>query len=285
MIYLFPILAALSWGFSQIFQRMVLKKRNIETQKFQCLTFFWAIILMIPLLFFFWKLSPEALELRNLSIFFLLVIFAVFANLLIFKALKKEEVSFLEPAFLIEPLFVILIAILFGSFIRPDLFEINLRIIVPAIVSGIAILLANIKKDHLKLNKWFFTALLGSFFFAIELVLSKLILEYYSSLNFYFFRSIFIFLITFLIFKPKLQEVNFKTHTSIIGISFLWICYRVLVYYGYQVLGVFSTALMTMLAPVFVYIFANLILKEKLNWKNILASIIIVVSIIYAIFL
>jgi len=37
-----------------------------------------------------------------------------------------------------------------------------------------------------------------------------------------------------------------------------------------------------MLGPVFIYLFAWKFLKEKLNWKNLVAAIIILFSILYA---
>ncbi|MBD3247341.1 EamA family transporter [Candidatus Pacearchaeota archaeon] len=56
-----------------------------------------------------------------------------------------------------------------------------------------------------------------------------------------------------------------------------------IVYYGYLTLGVVFTTLIIMLGPVFVYIFAKIILKEKLQKRNIIAAAVIVVCVIYAI--
>jgi drug/metabolite transporter (DMT)-like permease len=47
---------------------------------------------------------------------------------------------------------------------------------------------------------------------------------------------------------------------------------------------VIFTTLIFLLTPVFIYIFSRIYLNEKLNWRNILASIIIVLCVLYALF-
>ena len=58
--------------------------------------------------------------------------------------------------------------------------------------------------------------------------------------------------------------------------------YRIIVYYGYLTLGFIFTTLMIMLGPIFVYTFARIFLKEKLTWRNIIASAIIIACVLYA---
>ncbi|MFA6269561.1 MAG: hypothetical protein WC652_07115 [archaeon] len=58
--------------------------------------------------------------------------------------------------------------------------------------------------------------------------------------------------------------------------------YRLAVYFGYLKYGIIFTTLITMLAPIVVYLFACKFLKEKLNWKNVLSSAIIVACIVYS---
>ena len=67
-------------------------------------------------------------------------------------------------------------------------------------------------------DKYIIAALLGSLFFAFELVISKQILPYYSSITFYFLRCLLMFLITLIIFKPKTKiKNNTKILTLIAG--------------------------------------------------------------------
>ncbi len=276
----FPLVGAIALASLTIMEKIVLRKRKIKITLFQTATFFAAVLVMLPFLYFFWKLEPQALNPVNILIFLGIILVSVFANIFSFFALKGEKVSNLEPALIMEPLFTILLAILF-SFFAAELYQRNLQVIIPAIIAGLALVISHIKKEHIHFNKYFLAAIAGSFLFALELVMSKLILNYYSPLSFYFFRCSAVFLLSYLFFRPKFSEIDIKLRGKIFLIGFLWVLYRIIVYYGYLLFGVIFTTLIIMLGPVFVYLFARIFLKEKLNWKNILASIIIIACIVY----
>jgi drug/metabolite transporter (DMT)-like permease len=281
MIY-FPILGALALAVSTILERRELKKK-INIKNFQILVFLSVVLVMIPLIYFFWNVSSEALQIRNIVIFFFIISLAFFGNFLFFYSIKKENISKLEPARVLEPLFVILLALLLSFFLE-DIYERNLNVLIPALISACALIFSHIKRDHLYFSKYFIATIFGSFFFAVELVLSKLILPFYSPISFYFLRCSFVFLFSFILFKPNLERVNKKTGCWIFLIGAMWVVYRVFVYYGFLKIGIISTILMIMLGPIFVYFLAWKFLKEKISWKNIIASFIIVASVVYVMF-
>jgi len=281
MIYI-PILGALALAGGTIITKVVLREKKVNIKLFQTAAFFAAVLVMIPLLYFFWTFQPQALESKNLGIFFLIILFSMIANLAMFYSMKREKVSELEPAFVLEPLFTILLAILFSFLISVELYERNLKVIIPALIAGGVLILTHIKKDHIKFNKYFLVAVVGSFFFALELVLSRLILDFYSPMTFYFLRCSSLFILSFIIFKPKFEKLNSKIRWEILAIGALWVAFRVIVYYGYLQLGVIFTTLVLMIGPIFVFLFAWKFLKEKLGWKNILATIVIVGCVLYA---
>ena len=74
MIY-FPILGALALGIGTILQKLVLKKEKINIRLYHVLEFSAIVIAMLPIIYFFWKLDPQALELKNLFIFSLVIVF------------------------------------------------------------------------------------------------------------------------------------------------------------------------------------------------------------------
>jgi len=279
MIYI-PLLAALALGAGTILEKLLLRKKKIGTKLYQTGSFFVISILMLPLLYFFWKLDSEAFQLKNILIFLGVIASAVLANFFYLYSIKWEKITKTEPARVLEPLFVILLVILFGLFI-PGFSEPNKGILIPAIIAGIAIIFPHIKRERIKLNKYFIAALAGSLFFALELVISKLILNFYSPITFYFLRCLFVFIISYLIFKPKLNSLDKKTYFNIFIIGGVWITYRVAVYFGYLKYGIIFTTLITMIAPIIIYLLASKFLKEKLNWKNIVSSIVIISCIIY----
>jgi len=281
MIYI-PFLGALALGTGTILERLLLKKKKIGIKLYQTASFLSIVLLMIPLLYFFWKFDSQALELKNILIFFGIIFVAVLANLFSLYSIQGEKVSITEPARILEPLFVILLTMIFGIFIV-GFRGTNTKIIIPALIAGVAIVFPHLKKEHLKFNKYFVAALLGSLFFALELVLSKLILNFYSPITFYFFRCLFVFAISFILFRPKLKSLDKKVSLKILLIAGVWIIYRVAVYFGYLNYGIIFTTLITMISPIVIYLLASKFLKEKLNWKNILSSVIIVACVIYAI--
>lgn len=281
MAYYLPILGALTLAAGTIFERLVLRNRKIDIKLYQVASFFAIILSLIPFLYFFWRLDAAALQIKNIIIFFSVVFFAVIANLLVFYSMKWEKVSNLEPARVLEPLFVILLALVFSLFAK-GLYDQNSRVVIPAIVAALALIFSHAQKHHLRFNKYFIAAILGSFFFALELVISRLVLDFYSPISFYFLRSSAIFLISLALFKPNFKKLNTKIKWEIFITGVIWMIYRVIIYYGFVKIGVIFTTLLIMLGPIFIYIFAHFFLKEKIGWRNFVAAIIIVASVIYA---
>jgi drug/metabolite transporter (DMT)-like permease len=281
MIYL-PILGAVALASGTIFQRFMLKKKQISVKQYSVMEFLAIVLVMIPFIYFFWEVDPTAFQTKNIIILGLTIAFSITANIFAYYSVKGEKVSNLEPAKTLEPLFIILVAIVF-SFFLPG-FERDPKVIIPAIISVVALLFAHIKKHHLNFNKYFIAAVLGSFFFGLELVISDLILQYYNPLTFYFIRAFFILVFFWILFRPSLRNQDNKTKWGMLGLGAIWVLYRIAVYWGYLKLGVISTTMVFMLGPVLVYFFARVFLKEKLNWKNIVASIVIIACVLYASF-
>lgn len=279
MVYL-PILGAFFLAVGTVLERFVLKVKNIEVNAYQTASFLAIMVALSPLLYFFWRVDPGALDARNIFIFCLVVLFSIVANLFVFYSLKGEKIVNLVPAKEMESVFVILLAIVF-SFIFGGLYERNFHIIIPALISGAALLFSHIKRHHLQFNKYFVSAIFGSLFFAIELILSRLILDLYSPITFYFLRCSAIFLISLIVLKPNFQGFTGKIGWQILLTGVAWAGYRVVLYYGYLSVGIVFTTLILMLGPVFIYIFAHFFLKEKMSWKNFITAIIIVASVVY----
>jgi len=281
MIYI-PFIGALALGVGTIWEKILLRKKKMDIGTYQTISFLSIIILMLPLLFFFWKLDSQIFELKNILIFLGIIICAVVANIFALYSLKGDKVTKTEPARVIEPVFVILIALILSLFIEE--FETSSsKFILPALIAGLAIIFPHIKKGNIKFNKYFTAALIASFLFALELTLSDLILSFFTPISFYLIRCVFIFVISAFIFKPKLTQIDKKTSLNILLIGIVWISYRIAVYFGYIRYGVMFTTLITMMAPIMIYLLASIFLKEKLNWKNILSSIIITGCVIYSV--
>lgn len=270
-----------------IIEKKVLRKHKINHKNYTVFEFTAIVLAAIPaflvlsMLFpqiFSWKLAPEAFQLKNILIFSAIVIFSIFANLLVFYAMKWEKITELEPIRLSQPLFVILLAFVLYASERttPE------NIIIVALIASLALIFSHIKKHHVQFSKYAVSALLGSLFFAIDLVLSKFLLPYYSPLSLYFIRSLFVLIICIPLLKPKFSAAKKQTWKFIFITGFIWVLYRSVLYYSYSLKGIIFTTLIFLLAPVFIYLFSYIYLKEKLSWRNIVASIIILLCVVYA---
>jgi len=278
----FPIIGAIALASGTIFEKIVLRKKSVDIKLYQTATFLAIVISILPFVYFFWEISPLAFTTRNLLIFVAVIFFSMIANMFIFYSLKWEKISNIEPARILEPLFVILLAILFSFFVNPELYERNTQVIIPALIAGLALIFSHVKKHHIRFNKYFIAAILGSLFFALELVVSRLILDFYSPITFYFLRCSMIFLLSLVIFQPTFKKLDKKASKIVLLTGAIWSIYRIIIYYGYLAYGVISTTLIVMLAPVFIYLFAWKFLKEKINWRNMIAALVILVCVGYA---
>jgi len=273
-----PFAGALSEATGVVLEKKVLRKKYINFKNYSVASFLAIVIAMLPLIYFFWRISPEAGELKNILIFAFVIASSVIANILIFYSLKKEQITEIEPIRLFQPLFVILIALV----LYPS--ERIAHVIVPALIASSALVFSHLKRHHFQFNKHLMAAFFGSLFFAIELAASKSILLFYSEITFYFLRCLSVLIIVYLIFRPSFKGMNNKSKVLIFITGAIWVFYRLILYYGYLKYGVILTTLLFILAPVFIYLFAGVFLKEKLSWKNILATIVIIICVAYAIF-
>jgi drug/metabolite transporter (DMT)-like permease len=154
MVFYLPIFGAIALASGTILEKIVLRKKKINIKLYQTAGFLAIVLVMIPFIFFFWKLDPAALELKNIFIFALVIFFSIIANLLIFYSLKWEKISNLEPARILEPMFVIILALIFSFFVT-DLYERNLNIVIPAFIAAAALIFSHVKKHHLEFNKYY----------------------------------------------------------------------------------------------------------------------------------
>ena len=265
-----------------VIDKKIIKSR-INFRNYIVYIFLSIVIFSLPLVFFFWSVSPEALELKNLIIFMIIVIISIFANFFVFYSLTREDLSEIQPIRLTTPLFIILLSFIFSFFFSVYENERNYSIIILSLIASISLIVAHTKRDHLYFNKYALSAVIGSFFVAFELVLSKFLLNYYNPITLYFLRSLWILIITWAVFHRKLSSIKGKTKFLILLLGIMAVFMRVILYYGYQKLGIVFTTTIFVSSSIFIYIFAWIYLKEKVTLRQIISSIIILICVIGAI--
>jgi drug/metabolite transporter (DMT)-like permease len=278
-----PIIGSVLEGAGTIIDKTIVIKHKVNYKNCTVYGFLALVLVMLPLTFFLWEVKPEAYSIKNMLVFMSVILFSILANILSFLSLKREKVTELEPIRLMQPLFTILLAFIFSFFFLAYSTERNYSILILALIASVALIASHVRKHHFSLNKYIIAALLGSFFFSVELVISKSILPYYSSLTFYFLRCLFIFLVAGFIFHPKISSIENKTKVLMFISAIIWVIYRMILYYGYLKLGVVFTTILFILSPIFIFIFARIFLKEKILLRQVIASIIILACVIAAI--
>ncbi len=276
MVFL-PIIGAFLEASGVILEKKILKNRRMNYKNYTVYSFLAIILVMSLFIYFVWNVEREALLLKNILIFAFIIVVSIFANLFIFYSLKRENISEFEPAWLMQPLFTVLLAVLFFQSER------NWIIFILALVASSSLVISHVKRHHLYFNKYLIAALIGSFLFAVELVTSKLILEFYSPFSLYYIRSFFIFAITALVYRPKFKEFDKKTGAIILLIGLMWAFYRAIIYYAYGNIGILLTTIIFILSPVLMLVFAVIFLKETPSRRQIVSTLIILACVIVAI--
>jgi len=278
-----PVFGALLEATTAILVKKIINKHKVNFKNYIVYIFASIVLVSLPFIFFFWKVDPIALRLPYLLLFFSMVVVAIFANYFIFYSLKKEDLSEITPIRLTTPLFTILLAFILSFFFSSYVGEGNYKILIIALIASLALIIAHVEKDHFNFNKYSMAALVGSFLFAIDLVMIKPLLLYYNPLTLYFIRAIFIFTITWIIFHPKLGSIANKTRLLVLFASIAAVFMRIILYYGFQTLGIVFTTTIFILAPVLTYIFPAIFLKEEITKKQIFSSIVIIGCVVAAI--
>jgi len=280
MVYL-PIIGAFLEAVGTILEKKLLKHKKIDYRNYTVYGFLAIVLVLLPIIYFFHDVEEEAFFLKNILIFLLVIFMSILANVLFFYSLKKVKIIEFEPIRLMQPLFTILLAVIVYKSER------NWTIVLLAIIASIFLVVSHLKKHHLAINEYTISVYLSSLFFAVELVASKAIIQYYNPFFFYFLRCFFIFLFSFLIFKPSFSILakDKKIGVMTLIIAVIWVVYRAIIYYGYGAYGVVVTTLLFILAPVFLVILAVFFLHEKPSLKQIISIILMIACVVAAIIL
>lgn len=274
------IIGALLEAVGTVFEKKTLKNRFLNYKNYNSIVFLLVFLVALPFAVLTWRIDPGAFSYINLAIFFGIVVISFFANALVIYALKKEDIKEFEPIWLLQPFFTILLAVIIFEAER------NYTIIVLAFIASLALIASHIKKHHLSFDKYAIAVLLAGLLFSIELIMSKFILQYYSPFTFYAIRCFFITILFFAVFRSKIDKgIDGKLGIKLIGVAFIWVFYRVLLYISYEAQGVVFSTLLFVLSPIFMLVLASIMLKEKMTKRQLFFNSIILVCVALAVVL
>ena len=152
LIPIISLIGAALEGGGMIIEKKILRKHKINYKNLLVYSFLGLVLVMIPLLFFFWELKAEAYQPLNILLFLLIILSSILANSLIFYSMKRETVTELEPIRLMQPLFTILLAFIFSFFFSIYSEERKYSILILALIASISLIASHIKKHHLMMH-------------------------------------------------------------------------------------------------------------------------------------
>jgi len=279
----FTLGAVLCWATANIVDKFLLRKWLREPLLAGVIPVFLEIpIIAIIVLFFGIDKMPA------LFIFFNIIAGVLYILPIMFylKALKGEEVTRVAPLFQISPIFVLLFAVFF---LKEEFFLIKYL--------GIALMIAGVYilsfKDfiHFKINKSFLFMLLAAVCLAANTILTKYLLSMADFWTVFAYTRIGIIIISlplFIFFWRKIkylaQEHGLKRITVISGNYFLDVMGLLFITIALTYGSVVMVNIFTMTKPFFILLFSIIvclfnpkILKERLNWQNILQKSVAIV--------
>jgi len=247
---------------------------KLTSREFNWLQFAGILLVLFLLMPFFGEWSAS---LSNTAIWLLVGIgvLSILGNVLYFWGLSHEKISEVEPFLLFNPLITIVIASLFYSDER------SWPIYIAAFLASIILGWSHIKKHHLSFT-WGVLAILSfSILYGFEAVMTKALLYELSPIMLYLFRCLIIFVGLSIFVRPNLSVIK-KHHLAPFGIlGGLAAAAVIATYTAFHILGLSQTIFVFILSPILVYILSVIFLDDHWKTKNIVASIIIAILVIW----
>lgn len=268
------LIAALFAAAGVIVSKEVLSRLKIEVKSFTQLLFlflFFETLLLTP---WFFKVESGAFTALGLVLFAGLIFVATSWNILFYRAMQKEPLYEFEIINSTQPLATVLLAVLFFK---------DERAIVPflaAILAGLVLIWGHIRRHHLQIDRYSRYLLLAVVLIAVEALILKELLQWWSPQALYLFRTGFVFISLSLFHPGRISLINIKKAMAIALAAIFGVGQMVLMFRAYQLMGIVNTTLILLLSPVLVYLAAMVLFKEKMELRKILSALLILGTIV-----
>jgi drug/metabolite transporter (DMT)-like permease len=271
------VAAAMMNAFATNADKYIISRQNIRYKLYLVASFLILSAITLPLFIFFGEIKPEAIKPLWIVLLLIAIGLGSVINLLYYFVLQHEKITEIEPIVLLAPLFTILLA----SIVFVE--ERNPLIILLAVIASITLVWAHVKKEHIKFHKRLLPLIGYSVLIApLGAILTRKLLTIYNPFAYEFIMNASIFVLLFFVLRPRWQPLHKKNPLWIIFTNILWAASWLLVFFSYIWIGVIRTTLIMTLAPLLVYVFARIFLKEKIYWKNIFALVVILICVTIA---
>lgn len=272
--FLLQILAALLFAFTMVFDKRNLRVFKLNPSAYTFMVFIWLVIFSGLIASQTHEVDWSLMTQQGYYFGFVaLILLAFLWNKLFYYYEQHERMEDFEVINLTVPAMTALIA----SAVYPE--ERNLITYLAVIVSLLALAFARLEKKHWQANKYSGLILVMILAMAVETVLRKFMLDVFDPATLYFYRVTLVTILLFIFYRPKELPKKLKPWLAAGLSSAFGTVAMIIMFYGYQDLGVVLTTLIFLINPVAVYWLDIIILRERLKTRNIVASIVILAAV------
>lgn len=274
-----PILASISRALEIIVDKDILSRQKTDFRNYLIGTFLLILVVAVALGIFLGRISSNFFTLPYLLAFVGIVATAVGWNAIFYRAIQHEKLTDAEPIILATPLAVILIGVIF----LPS--ERKWSYVILGIIAALSVIAAYFRKRHLRFNLYSLALIGYVLLFGFEALFTKVVLTNINGFALYPIRVFFVMIILALVLRPPLKKANNLNWLSFAIVAIIANVYYLFLYLSYAHFGITITALFTVIQPVLIYLASLFFFKEKFNWRNIVAAVVVLFCVIYAQFI
>ena len=278
MNFLLPIIAAVLQASSFTIDKVILSFRKVDFKVYLGISF--VLIFLINGIIFLLFQPPFSLALfanYNWLLILISIGLIILTNFIFYWVLNHEHLGEMQTLSLLAGIPVILISSFFFTSERQP------TIVIPALIALLAVVWSHWEHHHFQIARRSALFLLWSFSVApVGVILSKTLLATWNPISLELVRSgVIACLLTAFLYRGY-RGAEGSAGGLLLITNILTSVASLLIYFGYQRLGIVYTTLLFSIQPLLVYFASVWFLREHWQWKKGIAFFIVVGSITFA---
>ncbi len=278
MNFLLPIIAAVLQASSFTIDKVILSFRKVDFKVYLGISF--VLIFLINGIIFLLFQPPFSLALfanYNWLLILISIGLIILTNFIFYWVLNHEHLGEMQTLSLLAGIPVILISSFFFTSERQP------TIVIPALIALLAVVWSHWEHHHFQIARRSALFLLWSFSVApVGVILSKTLLATWNPISLELVRSgVIACLLTPFLYRGY-RGAEGSAGGLLLITNILTSVASLLIYFGYQRLGIVYTTLLFSIQPLLVYFASVWFLREHWQWKKGIAFFIVVGSITFA---
>jgi len=272
-------IASIGYAGGVIVDKVILSKYKIPVKRFIPLLFIWLAFITAFLLTSFGLVHWQALwSYKYILLFLAMLAVAITWNSFYYRGIQEEEIHEFELIMMLSPLVTIILSEIFLPAER------NLALFIAGTIASLVLIASRFRHHHLQITRNTGIVVSAMVLMSAESIIIKYLLDVFSPAALYFTRTLVMSVVFLILWRPKLLEMPAKCFAYTIISAAFGVIQMVLKFYGFQKLGVVETTIILVLGPFLVYFFSAFYFKENLKFRDIVAAIIVITTVIYITF-